>query len=160
MIVRAIHLLVLRDAEFFQLLGLDAAHYDRWAMELLGDEEISADPKQAAHLVDCVRVDEKPHVDYLTVALSELRSRTLVSEDGKQQFKGAEVIDTIFSNQLRGAATARPRDARENLRAEIHELIADQKRATVVSRRFESLDSGWSFPHRDDERLDILLQAS
>ena len=35
LLVRAIHLLLLRETEFFEVLGLDAAHYDRWALEIL-----------------------------------------------------------------------------------------------------------------------------
>ena len=131
-----------------------------WAIDLLGDPEVSHDPKLASHLVKCIRLDETPHVDYLTVALSELRARTLVSEDGKKEFQGSEVIDRIFSNQLRGAATNRPRDARQRLQEEIHELIADKDKANRISNKFESLDSGWTFPKEKDEVLDILLEAS
>ena len=32
------------------------------------------DPERAAHVVACIARDEVPHVDYLTVALSELRA--------------------------------------------------------------------------------------
>lgn len=128
-----------------------------WAVELLGDPAVSHDAARAAHMVECVRADEKPHVDYLTVALSELRARTLVSEDGKRELRGAEVVDRIFSRQLRGAATSRPKDARERLQAEIHELIDDKDRAGRIAGRFESLDSGWTFPAAEDEQLDILL---
>lgn len=128
-----------------------------WAVQLLGDPEVSHDAVRASHLVECVRADEKPHVHYLTVALSELRARTLVSEDGRQELAGAEVVDAIFSRQLRGAATSRPRDARERLQAEIHETIADKGRAAGVGKTFESLDSGWTFPAAKDEHLDILL---
>lgn len=131
-----------------------------WAITLLGDPEVSANHQRAAHLVDCVRIDEKPHVDYLTIALSELRTRTLLSEDGKTRFSGAEVVDHIFARQLRGAATNRPRDARERLQKEIHELITDKDRASRISKRFESLDSGWTFPKAEDEQLDLLLIAS
>ena len=127
-----------------------------WAIELLGDEEIMAHPVEAAHLVDCVRVDEKPHVDYLTVALSELRMRTLIGEGG-EEVSGAEVGDTIFSRQLRAAATSRPRDTRERLQGEIRELIDDAARASKLASRFESMDSGWTFPAVEDEQLDILL---
>jgi hypothetical protein len=130
-----------------------------WAVDLLGDEEVSHNAVDAAHMVDCVRRDEKPHVDYLTVALSELRTRTLVSPDGRVEIPGNEVVDKIFARQLRGAATNRPRDARERLQKEIHELITDSTRASQINRRFESLDSGWTFPHRDDEDLDILLAS-
>ncbi len=131
-----------------------------WAVRLLGDPEVSRNHVQAAHLVECIRADEKPHVDYLTVALSELRLRTLVAEDGSTEVSGAEVVDGIFARQLRGAATRRPREAREQLQQEIHELITDQDRAGLISRRFESLDSGWTFPVAADEQLDILLTAA
>ena len=129
-------------------------------MELLGDEEVSADPKLAAHLVDCVRIDEKPHVDYLTVALSELRSRTLISQDGKKTVEGSEVVDHIFSRLLRGSASNRPKEARERLQQEIHGQIQDVRRAEKVSKHFESLDSGWTFPVAKDEQLEILTKAA
>jgi len=35
LLIRAIHLLMLRQTEFFQVLGLDAAHYDRWALQIV-----------------------------------------------------------------------------------------------------------------------------
>lgn len=131
-----------------------------WAQELLGDPEISADAERAAHIVNCVARDEVPHVDYLTVALSELRARTLRSADGKQAFTGAEVIDTIFRQQLRGMATQRPRQNRDRMREEIRACIDDAKRASVIARKFEDLDTGWAFPHADDEELDVLLQPA
>ena len=131
-----------------------------WAQQLLGDPEVSADPEHAAHVVGCIAADEIPHVDYLTVALSELRARTLIGADGKSEFAGADVVDSIFRRQLRGMATQRPRQSRERLRDEIRQAIADTQRASVVASRFEGLDSGWAFPHADDEALDVLLTAA
>lgn len=130
-----------------------------WAKQLLGDPEVCANAERAAHVVDCVARDEKPHVDYLSVALSELRSRTLIG-DGGREFVGSEVVDAIFRSQLRGMATQRPRQSRERLQQEIRQSIADRARAGVIARRFESLDSGWTFPHADDEELDVLLTAA
>ena len=127
-----------------------------WAKQLLGDAELSAEPERAAHLIDCIARDEVPHVDYLTVALSELRTRTLIGSDGSE-LSGAEVVDGIFRRQLRGMATMRPRQARERMRDEIRQVIQDTTRAAVVAKRFEDLDSGWRFPHADDEELDVLL---
>jgi hypothetical protein len=131
-----------------------------WAQQLLGDPEVSADPERAAHLVACIARDEVPHVDYLTVALSELRARTLISADGKQEFSGAEVVDSIFRRQLRGMATQRPRQARERMQGEIRQVISDAARATQIAKQFEALDSGWTFPHADDEALDVLLKTA
>ena len=121
---------------------------------------MSADPQHAAHVVACIARDEVPHVDYLTVALSELRTRTLIGADGKTEFSGAEVVDSVFRRQLRGMATQRPRQSRDRLRDEIRQAIADTQRAAVVAKRFEDLDSGWTFPHPDDEALDVLLTAA
>ena len=131
----------------------------KWAQQLLGDPEVSADPQRAAHVVACIARDEVPHVDYLTVALSELRARTLIGSDGKE-LAGAEVVDSIFRRQLRGMATQRPRMARERMQGEIRQVIEDAARAAIVAKRFEDLDSGWTFPHADDEALDILLTAA
>jgi hypothetical protein len=131
-----------------------------WAQQLLGDADVSADPQRAAHVIECIARDEVPHVDYLTVALSELRSRTLIGSDGKQEFAGSEVIDSVFRRQLRGMATQRPRQSRDRVRDEIRQSIADAQRASLIAKRFEDLDSGWTFPHPDDEALDVLLTAA
>ena len=131
-----------------------------WAQELLGDPEVSADPEGAAHMVARIARDEVPHVDYLTTAMTELRARTLMSEDRREELRGAEVVDAIFSRQLRGMATRRPQENRERLREEIHQAIDDKARASTIARRFEDLDSGWTFPHTDDEELDILLETA
>ena len=131
-----------------------------WAKKLLGDPEVSADPQRAAHLVDCIARDEVPHVDYLTVALSELRTRTLIGADGKTTLSGADVIDGVFRRQLRGMATVRPQQSRERSQADIHQAVSDKHRASSIARQFEELDSGWSFPHRDDEELDVLLKSA
>jgi hypothetical protein len=131
-----------------------------WAQQLLGDPEVSAEPTRSAHVVNCIARDEVVHVDYLTVALSELRARTLIGADGKTELSGADVVDGVFRRQLRGMATQRPRVARDRLRDEIRQAIADESRATAIAKRFEDLDSGWAFPHPDDETLDILLTAA
>jgi hypothetical protein len=130
-----------------------------WAKQLLGDPGVSSDPEGAARMVAHIQSDEKPHVEYLRTALSEIRARTLISEDGRKELRGADVIDRLFERQLRGAATARPSARRDQLRAEIHDAIEDKARAAAIGRTFESLDEGWSFPHPDDEPLDILLAS-
>lgn len=131
-----------------------------WAIQLLGDPDISADAERARHLIDCIAADEVPHVEYLSVALSELRGRTLCSADGRYQVPGAEVVDRIFARQLRGMATRRPQEQRNRMRGEIHKHVADAANASRIAARFEALDSGWRFPHADDEELEPLLTAA
>ncbi|NJN51989.1 MAG: hypothetical protein HC809_09670 [Gammaproteobacteria bacterium] len=131
----------------------------KWAQQLLGDAEVCADAEHAAHLIACIARDEAPHVDYLSVALSELRTRTLIGTHG-EELDGAAVVDGIFRTQLRGMATQRPRQSRDRLREEIHQAIDDRARASAIASRFEALDAGWTFPHADDEELDLLLTAA
>ena len=61
-----------------------AADTFRWAEEVLGDAEVSADPEAAADMVRYIRSDETPHVEYLRTALSELRARTLLGSRGEE----------------------------------------------------------------------------
>ena len=128
-----------------------------WAKQLLGDPEVSADPRGARALVEHIQADEVPHVEYLRTVLSELRARTLRSPDGAHQIPGATVIDAILEAQLRGVASTRAARERGDVRGAIHRAIEDEARASILARRFESLDSGWVFPKADDERLELLL---
>jgi len=128
----------------------------RWAKELLGDPEVSARPEEAARMVAHIESDERPHVEYLRTALSEIRARTLRSDDGKRELRGAEVIDRLFETQLRGIASTRPEEQREQLRDQIHRGLADRPDATEIRRRFESLDQGWVFPG-DDDKVELRL---
>jgi hypothetical protein len=128
-----------------------------WAKSLLGDPEVSADPEHASAMVRHIQSDEASHVEYLRTALSELRARTLCGAEDDYRVPGSEVIDAIFTRQLRGMATNGPRQDREGVQAEIHAVIEDHARAARIGSQFESLDSGWAFPHADDEPLDVLL---
>ncbi len=131
-----------------------------WAKKLLGDPEVSANPEAAAAMVAHIQADERPHVQYLRTALSEMRARTLRSEDGKQEIPGHQVVDEIFKRQLLGMATQRPREQREELRSEVHRTFVDERQASELASRFDSLDSGWVFPHADDEPVEILLETA
>ena len=128
----------------------------RWGEDLLGDPEVSANPKEAAAMVRYIRSDEVPHVEYLRTALSELRCRTLLTTTGRE-IAGSEVIDRILEQQLRGIASTRPQETRERVRTEIREMLTDHPQATRIIRRFEDLDSGWTFPRGKDERIDVTL---
>jgi hypothetical protein len=128
-----------------------------WAKQLLGDPEVSADPIGAPALVAHIQADEKPHVEYLRTALSELRARTLRSADGASEISGQIVVDRILESQLRQIASTRPARERADVQGAIHLALADTPAAAALARRFEDLDSGWVFPKRDDERLELLL---
>jgi hypothetical protein len=138
------------------IIEIFAADVFAWGEKLLGDAEVSSRPREAAAMVRCIRRDEAPHVEYLRTALSEIRCRTLRTEDGKE-IPGRVVVDRVFEHQLRGIASTRPREQRERLRAEIREALGERPQAASLIRRFEDLDSGWTFPRRDDERIELVL---
>ncbi len=127
----------------------------KWGSRLLGDPEISANPTEAAAMVGHIRSDENPHVEYLRTALSEIRARTLRTTDGAE-LSGAEVVDRLLLRQLRGIASSRPKEQRERVRQEIRDEITDERMATDLIRRFEDLDSGWTYP--EDEGVELILR--
>jgi len=131
-----------------------------WAKALLGDPEVSADHVRGAALVAAIQSDEKPHVDYLRTALSELRARTIISEDGKQELLGSTVVDGILERQLRSQGTRGPEQRREQVHKELREELEGHAQAGDIVRRFEAFDSGWTFPDAEGKRLDILLPAA
>ncbi len=131
-----------------------------WAKLLLGDPEVATNAQAAAAMVAYIQSDEKPHVQYLRTVLSEIRARTLRSEDGTRELSGEQVIDRIFKRQLRGMATQRPQEQRNQLRQEVIDSFEDERQASELARKFDSLDSGWVFPHRDDEPVEILLETA
>jgi hypothetical protein len=131
-----------------------------WAKQLLGDPEVSANAAGASAMVAHIESDEHPHVEYLRTALSEIRARTLRTHEGKSTIPGRVVVDRIFERQLRGLASARPQEQRTQVREEIHRELAQRANATELTRRFESLDSGWVFPKGENEELGLILRTA
>ncbi len=127
-----------------------------WGERLLGDPEFSAKPEEASNMVRYIRTDEAPHVEYLRTALSEMRARTFLTRDAGE-LPGSEVLDRILDRQLRGMASTRPREQREEVRAEIRRDLGDAPSAPDLIRRFEDLDAGWTFPKAEDEKLELIL---
>jgi hypothetical protein len=119
----------------------------RWGIELLSNPEVSAEPKRAADLVRYVQADESPHVEYLRTALSELRARTLRRVDGGT-ISGRELVDRALHRILRAITRDRPRDQREDVRAN---LIQDMQAAAdpaALLEEFDALESVWTPPER------------
>jgi hypothetical protein len=128
----------------------------KWGERLLGDPEVSSKPREAGAMVSYIRADETPHVEYLRTALSEIRCRTLLTREGRE-IPGREVVDRLFERQLEGIASTRPRETRDRVRAEVRDALGDRPGAGDLVRRFESLDSGWTFPKGDDAKIELRL---
>jgi hypothetical protein len=118
-----------------------------WGVELLSNPRVSAAPEAAGAMVRYVRSDEKPHVEYLRTALSELRARTLRTLDGGT-LAGRTVVDGLLHRILREVTRNRPREQREDLRESLvaaMQAAADPKR---LLEEFDALESAWTPPER------------
>ena len=119
----------------------------RWGIELLSNPQVSAEPVRAADLVRFVQADESPHVEYLRTALSELRSRTLRRQDGGT-VSGREVVDRALHRILRAITQDRPRDQRDDVRANLAEDMKVAANPAALLEEFDALESRWTPPER------------
>jgi hypothetical protein len=119
----------------------------QWGIELLSDPEVSARPDLAGAMVGYVRADENPHVEYLRTALSELRARTLRTAAGGT-LPGRVAVDRVLHASLRTLTRARPREQREELRANLAEDIRVAARPEAMLEEFDALESSWTPPER------------
>jgi hypothetical protein len=81
------------------LIEISAFHTFAWAEALLADDDLVAGEGEAARLVSYIREDERPHVDYLRTALTEMRDRTFIGETGRR-YAGADVVGKIWDRGL------------------------------------------------------------
>jgi hypothetical protein len=118
-----------------------------WGVELLSNPEVSASPEAAGNMVRFVRSDEKPHVEYLRTALSELRARRLRTVDGKT-IAGRDVVDRLLHRILREITKNRPREQREDIRESLIEAMQSAANPKALLEEFDALESRWTPPER------------
>ena len=116
-----------------------------WGIELLSDPAVSANPAAAGGMVSFIRQDEKPHVEYLRVALSEARSRSIRTVAGKE-ISGKIVVDEFMHRILQAMAHNRQRDQREDVRESLVQAMQVAKNPNALLEEFDSLDEEWSPP--------------
>jgi len=118
-----------------------------WGVKLLSNPKVSAAPEAAGNMVRYVQADEKPHVEYLRTALSELRARTLRSVDGRT-IAGRGVVDRLLHRILREITRNRPRDQREDIRESMIEAMQAAANPKALLETFDALESSWTPPER------------
>ncbi len=118
-----------------------------WGVRLLSNPAVSAAPAAAGDMVRHVQSDEKPHVEYLRTALSELRARTLRTVDGRM-LAGREVVDGLLHRILREITRNRPREQREDIRESMIEAMRVAARPAALLEEFDALESRWTPPER------------
>ena len=119
----------------------------QWGIDLLSDPEVSAKPREAGEMVRHIQSDEKPHVEYLRTALSEVRARTLRTVDGGT-IAGREVVDGLLHRILQAVTRDRPRDQRDDLRASLAEAMRVARNPQALLAEFDALESRWAPPAR------------
>jgi len=95
----------------------------------------------AAELVDRIRQDEAPHVGYLAVVVSELRTFTFTTMDGGRA-KGADFIDPIWRGLVQWHAATNHDFQREQTRTDLHRILGAESNAADLIRRFDDLEYG------------------
>lgn len=117
----------------------------QWGIDVLSDPEVSAEPERAGAMVSYIKADEKPHVEYLRAALSELRCRTLRTVDG-DTLAGRTVVDRMMHDVLRNIASNRPEEQRDDLRESLIEAMQVASNPKALLEEFESLGTLWTPP--------------
>jgi hypothetical protein len=95
--------------------------------------------EHAADLVDRIRQDEAPHVGYLTVVISELRSFTFRAVDGGTM-AGAALLDPIWRGMVEWHAVANADFQREQSRNTLHAMLAGKANGAALTRAFDLLE--------------------
>jgi hypothetical protein len=110
--------------------------------QLLADPELFVDRRAEARLghemVERIRTDEAVHVAYLQLVLSELRSFTFVTKDGRR-VPGDTVIDPMWATLVRWHAVENPRLARAQMRDVLHARIRRHSDGERLVAAFDAL---------------------
>jgi hypothetical protein len=118
-----------------------------WGFRVLSNPRVSAAPEAAGAMVDHIRADESPHVEYLRTALSELRARTLRTVDGRT-IPGRTVVDGLLHRILGELARNRPREQRDDLRESLLEAMKAAAHPAALLEEFDALETPWNPPAR------------
>jgi hypothetical protein len=92
----------------------------------------------AADLVDRIRQDEAPHVGYLAVVVSELRSFMFKTADG-QRVKGSTFIDPVWRGMVQWHSVTNVDWDRAQRRKEFEAMFRARPDGEALTRSFESL---------------------
>ncbi len=116
-----------------------------WGKSVLSDPRVSAEPEAAGRMVSHIQSDERPHVEYLRTALSEVRARTLRRVDGGSM-DGREVVDGLLHRILLQLTRQRVEEQRKEMRADLAEAVKRAGCGPSLMEEFDALDQPWAPP--------------
>jgi hypothetical protein len=129
------------------IVEIFAAEIFDWGKAILAHPDVSAEPERAPEMVAHIQSDEKPHVEYLRTALSEVAARTLRTVDGGT-IAGRDVVHGLLHGMLRQTIRTRPEEQREEAREALREALADAAHRDDLVEEFESLATVWTPPEK------------
>jgi hypothetical protein len=119
-------------------IEISAFHTFAWAEAWMSDTELVAGDGEAATLVSYIRADETPHVGYLRTALSEMRDRTWVGENGTKH-PGTEMIGRIWDPLLAHSLGPARDEARRATHGEVEHWCAARANGDEILAEFNAL---------------------
>jgi hypothetical protein len=122
------------------LIEISAFHGFKWAEAVLSDDDLVAGDGEAARIISYVRADETPHVAYLRTALSEMRDRTWLGEDG-QKHKGEEMIATLWDRALSDSLLLRRAERLQFTMGEIERALEGRSDAADIVEEMLTMGS-------------------
>jgi hypothetical protein len=90
-------------------------------------------------MVERIRTDEAIHVAYLATVISELRSLTIKTVDGKT-VPGGQMIDPVWNQMIEWHSVTNANFARGQSRENIHARLMKEPNGAALVAGFESLE--------------------
>jgi hypothetical protein len=121
-------------------IEVSAFHTFKWAEAWLSDVDLVAGDGAAGRLVSCIRADETPHVAYLSTALTEMRDRTWIGEDGARH-PGSDMIGRLWDHLLAQSLGAGREQSRAATLGEVERWCRARPGGEDILAEFHSLAS-------------------
>jgi hypothetical protein len=122
------------------LIEIQAFHTFAWAEAVLSDTDLVAGNGEAAQLVEYIRADETPHVEYLKTALTEMRDRTFIGESGKR-YPGTQVVGELLDAGLTEQLGVRRDQFLKVTLAEVERALEGRRDAAELLEEFHTVGS-------------------
>lgn len=115
--------------------------FDFYERVIASEETFVDKPRESAHaveLINRIRMDESVHVAWLRAAISEFRSFTVKTIDGKK-VPGSEILDPVWEKMVYWHAVEMHETQRPASIAAIKQVVLSLPNGEDVYREFESL---------------------
>jgi len=126
------------------MIEIRAESFFSFCLQVMRDPESFGDRPQAAEqaavMVERIRADEQIHVAYLQTALSELRSFTFLTLDGRR-LPGKMLLDPLWEGFVRWHSVDTLEHNRAQTRAAIEVTLSQLPQAQEKLRAFVELDA-------------------